>query len=69
MTKPTQHQILARLLSRKCGTTAMEIIARVGSVCPHKRMSDLKAMGWTITKKQVPGKRHHLYFGTAPKGC
>lgn len=47
----------------------MEIIARVGSVCPHKRMSDLKAMGWTITKKQVPGKRHHLYFGTAPKGC
>jgi hypothetical protein len=65
----TQHQILAKLLSRKCGTTAMEIIARVGSVCPHKRMSDLKAMGWTITKKQVPGKRHHLYFGTAPKGC
>lgn len=65
----TQHQILAKLLSRKSGTTALEIIQRVGTVCPHKRMSDLKALGWTITKKQVNGKRHHVYFGVAPKGC
>ena len=47
----------------------MEIIQRVGTVCPHKRMSDLKARGWTITKKQVQGKNYHRYFGTAPKGC
>lgn len=47
----------------------MEIISRVGTVCPHKRMSDLKAMGCTITKKQVHGQRYHRYFGTAPKGC
>ena len=65
----TQNQILSKLLSRKCGTTAMEIIQRVGTVCPHKRMSDLKARGWTITKKQVNGKNYHRYFGTAPKGC
>lgn len=65
----TQHQILAKLLSRKCGTTALEIIQRVGTVCPHKRMSDLKELGWTITKKQVHGKRYHRYFCTAPKGC
>lgn len=65
----TQHQLLAKLLSRKCGTTALEIIQRVGTVCPHKRMSDLKAMGWTITKQQVHGKRYHRYFGTAPKAC
>lgn len=65
----TQHQILARLLSRKCGTTAMEIIQQAGTVCPHKRMADLKAKGWTITKKQVKGKSYHRYFGTAPKGC
>lgn len=65
----TQNQILSKLLSRKCGTTAMEIIQRVGTVCPHKRMSDLKARGWTITKKQVQGKNYHRYFGTAPKGC
>lgn len=65
----TQHQILARLLSRKCGTTALEITQRVGTVCPHKRMSDLKARGWTIVKKQVSGKNYHRYFGTAPKAC
>lgn len=65
----TQNQILSKLLSRKCGTTAMEIIQRVGTVCPHKRMSDLKARGWTITKKQVQGKNYHRYFGIAPKGC
>ena len=47
----------------------MEIIQRVGTVCPHKRMSDLKARGWTITKKQVQGKNYHRYFGIAPKGC
>lgn len=47
----------------------MEIIQRVGTVCPHKRMSDLKERGWTITKKQVQGKNYHRYFGTAPKGC
>lgn len=69
MTKPTQHQILARLLSRKCGTTAMEIVAQVGTVSPHRRLSDLKERGWTITKKQVAGKNFHRYFGIAPKGC
>lgn len=65
----TQHQILAKLLSRKSGATALEIIQRVGTVCPHKRMSDLKAMGWTITKRRVTGKKYNAYFGTAPKGC
>lgn len=65
----TQHQILAKLLSRKSGATALEIIQRVGTVCQHKRMSDLKAMGWTITKRRVTGKNYHAYFGTAPKGC
>lgn len=65
----TQHQILAKLLSRKSGATALEIIQRVGTVCPHKRTSDLKAMGWTITKRRVTGKKYLAYFGTAPKGC
>lgn len=65
----TQHQILAKLLSRKCGTTAFEIIVEARTVCPHKRMSDLKERGWTITKKLVKGKNYHRYFGTAPKGC
>lgn len=69
MTQLSQHQLLAKLLSRKCGTTAYEISALVGTVCPHRRLSDLKARGWTITKKLVPGKNYHRYFGVAPKGC
>lgn len=63
----TQNKRLASLLIRKRGATAMEIISQVGTVCPHKRMSDLKATGWTIVKQQVSGKTYHRYFGQAPK--
>jgi hypothetical protein len=63
----TQYQSLGKLLTRKSGVTAMEIIQLVGTVCPHKRMSDLKANGWTITKQPVAGKTYHRYFGTGPK--
>jgi hypothetical protein len=63
----TQSTKLASLLSRKRGVTAMEIITIVGTVCPHKRMSDLKACGWTITKQPVAGKTYHRYYGQAPK--
>jgi len=69
MTQLSQTQLLARLLSRKCGTTSMEIIAACKTVCPHRRLTDLKNRGWTIVKKQVKGKSYHRYFGTAPKGC
>ncbi len=65
----TQYALIGKLLARKVGTTPYEITLVSGTVCPHKRMSDLKALGWTITKKQVNGKRHHVYFGVAPKGC
>lgn len=63
----TQPQLLSKLLTRRNGVTAMEIIQLVGTVCPHKRMSDLKAHGWTITKKPVAGKTYHRYFGKGPK--
>ena len=63
----TQPQALSKLLTRRNGVTAMEIIHIVGTVCPHKRMSELKARGWTITKKQVTGKTYHRYYGQAPK--
>ena len=45
----------------------MEIITLVGTVCPHKRLSDLKASGWVITKQPVAGKKYHRYFGQMPK--
>jgi Helix-turn-helix domain len=63
----TQHKKLASLLKRKRGVTAWEIIQIVGTVCPHKRMSDLKEIGWTITKQQVEGEKYHRYFGQGPK--
>ena len=46
------NQITAveRLLKRKKGVTAFEIIMEARTVCPHKRMSELKDRGWTITK-------------------
>lgn len=62
----TQTQRLKRLLSRKCGTTSMEIIHVLGTVSPHRRLFELKRAGWTITKLPINGKRHR-YFGTAPK--
>jgi hypothetical protein len=63
----TQYDKLARLLSRKTGATAMDIVSTIGTVCPHKRLSELKQRGWTIRKEQVPGRSFHRYFGKAPK--
>lgn len=64
----TQHERLAKLLQRDVGVTAFEIIQLVGTVCPHKRLSDLKERGWTIVKQEVPGKNYHRYYGNPPKG-
>lgn len=41
----TQTKRLEQLLTRKRGVTSMEIIGAIGTVCPHKRMSELKARG------------------------
>lgn len=64
----TQTKRLEQLLTRKRGVTSMEIIGAIGTVCPHKRMSELKARGWTITKQEITGKSYHRYFGVAPAG-
>lgn len=69
MTQLTKHQTVAKLLSRKCGTTAMEVAKAISSTSPHKRISEFADKGWTIIKKQVKGKNYHRYFGVAPKGC
>lgn len=63
----TQCEQLGKMLTRKNGATPFEIIVAIGTVCPHKRMADLKANGWTITKKKVPGNTYHRYFGKAPQ--
>lgn len=65
-TTRTQYERLARLLTRKAGATAMDIVEAVGTVCPHKRLSELKARGWHITREQVAGKSYGVYRGVAP---
>ena len=59
----TQLDILERLITRKRGVTAMEICSAVGTVAPHKRLSELKRRGWSITRKPVPGCNFGRYFG------
>jgi len=65
----TQLEKLKVLLRRKRGVTAMEIVSEVGTVCPHKRLSELKEQGWTITRNVVCGRSYGRYFGSSPKGC
>ncbi len=62
----TQYERLAKLLTRKRGATAMDIVQAAGTVCPHKRLSELKARGWTITREVVSGKSYGVYRGIAP---
>jgi hypothetical protein len=61
-----QLEILERLLTRKRGATAMEIATQVGTVSPHKRLSELKARGWRIWREAIPGRNYGRYFGRAP---
>jgi hypothetical protein len=64
----TQYDKLARLLTRKKGATAMEIVEAVGTVAPHKRLSEMKGKGWAIWREQVPGKSYGRYYGQEPQG-
>lgn len=61
--KQSQYDRLAKLLKRKTGATAMDIVEAVGTVCPHKRLSEMKGKGWRITRKPVPGKSYGIYHG------
>jgi hypothetical protein len=63
----TQYKKLAQLLRRQRGATAMEIVREVGTVCPHKRMSELKDRGWVIWRVEVQGKNYGRYFGKPPE--
>jgi hypothetical protein len=64
--KQSQYDRIERLLTRKRGATAMDIAMAAGTVCPHKRLSELKARGWTIRREQVQGRNFGRYYGTAP---
>jgi hypothetical protein len=61
--KQTQYERLSKLLTRKKGATAMDIVEAVGTVCPHKRLSEMKERGWLVWREKVPGKSYGVYRG------
>lgn len=64
--KATQYEAIARLLRRKSGATAMDMVAAAGTVCPHKRMQELRKKGWYIWREKIAGQVYGRYFGIAP---
>lgn len=65
----TQYARIGKLLQRKRGATAMELSTEAGTVSCHSRMAEMKRRGWTITRKQIPGKSYGAYFGQPPQDC
>jgi hypothetical protein len=64
---PTQRRRLEMLLKRKQGTTSWEIMFVCRTVCPHRRIFDLKQLGWIIHSEKT-GERYLRYRGIPPKG-
>lgn len=64
----TQLQTLSKLLQRERGVTSFEIIQACRTTSPSKRVSEMRALGWTITKHKVTGYRYHIFTGKPPKG-
>ncbi len=62
----TQPDRIAKLLQRRNGCTAMDIITAAGTVSPHRRLTDLKNRGWIIVRKPVAGANYGRYYGVAP---
>ena len=63
----TQMDKLKELLQRKQGVKSYEIVKALPSVSPHRRLSDLKELGWTITFKLCDDNKTKIYFGKPPK--
>lgn len=66
--KQSQYARIAKLLTKKAGTTAMEITTVAGTVSPHSRLAEMKAAGWRIWREAIDGENYGRYFGSAPKG-
>jgi len=65
--KMTQLDKLKLLMQRKQGVTSVEIVKHLPSVTPHRRISDLKEAGWTITFKLMDDNKTKIYFGKPPR--
>lgn len=66
MKTKTQYDRLARLLTRKGGCTALQIIEAVGTTSPHSRLAEMKSKGWVIMRRAVPKKTYGYYVGLPP---
>jgi hypothetical protein len=64
--KTSQYERIGKLLTRKTGATAMDIASVAGTVSPHSRLAEMKARGWHVTRRQVPGKSYGTYHGVKP---
>jgi len=62
----TQYDRIARLLTRRSGCTAMDIIREAGTVSPNSRMAEMKARGWQIERKAIKGQNYGKYHGVKP---
>lgn len=58
---------LKKMLVRKQGITSIQIIKEIGTVCPHRRLTDLKEQGWTILTKEIPNQNYLRYHGIPPE--
>ena len=63
----TQYERIGRLLTRKRGATALEIIQAAGTVSPNSRLAEMKRRGWRIVRKQIDGKSYGTYHGVKPQ--
>lgn len=64
--KSTQHSRMAVLLKKKTGATAYDLALASGSVSVHRRLTELRRKGWTITRKPVDGENYGRYYGKPP---
>lgn len=65
--KSPQLTRLCKLLTRRRGCTAMEIIEGCKTTAPQRRIADLKeTYGWEVYGKRMGQDKHLTYFGIPP---
>ena len=61
----SQYDRIGKLIKRKSGATSIELALTAPSLSIHKRLSEMKRKGWTITRKW--NGKISTYYGKEPK--
>ncbi len=61
------EKLAALFRASPAGVTAWQIANAIGSTCGHKRVSELRDLGWKIEKRKVDGRNFHRYTGKPPQ--